>query len=93
MQLNPQMQDKYLALFASIFAIVCYLFTVWLGRPDEFLKNVALVFVGVFAGLLRGQSASPIDASPKTGDTNIINKIVIFAIGTFAAMDLILKGH
>jgi hypothetical protein len=69
MAINPQMQDKYLALFASMAAIAAYMVTVWMGHPDEFLKNVALLFAGAFAALLK--TGATIDASPKTGDTNI----------------------
>jgi hypothetical protein len=72
MAINPQMQDKYLALFASTASIVAYMVTVWMGRPDEFLKNIALLFAGAFVALLK--TGASIDASPRSGNTNIINK-------------------
>lgn len=64
--------DKLLALGAAIFAIVAYLYTVYLGNADEFLKNIAVVLVGVFAGLLRGeQPQQTVVTNQKTGQTSI----------------------
>jgi hypothetical protein len=73
MNLDRSTQDKLLAFLIAILSIGAYLFTVYVGKPDEFLKNIALLFAGVLAGLLRGDGGS-INASPKTGDTNIITK-------------------
>lgn len=69
--LGKETSDKLLAGFVCLAGIAAYLLTVWWGRPDEFLKNIALLFAGVFAGLLRGDSS--ITSNPR-GDTNIINK-------------------
>jgi len=70
--LDRSTQDKLLAFLIAALSIGAYMFTVYIGKPDEFLKNIALLFAGVLAGLLRGDSG--INASPKTGDTTIINK-------------------
>jgi hypothetical protein len=74
MQIEKGTQDKLLALAIASASIGAYLFTVYLGKPDEFLKNIALLFAGVLAGLLRGDSG--ITSNPTTGDTNIINKTI-----------------
>jgi hypothetical protein len=74
MNLDRSTQDKLIALIVAVLSVGAYLFLAYSRGPDEFLKNIALLFAGVLAGLLRGESG--IDASPKTGDTNIINKTV-----------------
>jgi hypothetical protein len=73
MNIDRSTQDKLIALIVAALSIGAYLFLAYSRGPDEFLKNIALLFAGVLAGLLRGDSS--INASPETGDT-IINKTV-----------------